>query len=293
MIALDRLLDGLHVDVEPIARRDPGSATVRCARSGSGVVGLACGTTLRFAADSMTIVPPRRLRAVPDGGGTPMTSGHRDAPAVITAYMRIRATYQGAVNLFDDLSEPLVQTLVANDPIRSCLDELVDEISATRPGRYAMTEVLLRRALVLFLRRCVPASRAGLSWAAAIEDTRLGRAVGAMREHPEHAFTLPELAEVAGMSRTVFAARFVDAVGQPPIEFLKRLRLSRAAELLTRTDLPIKTIASRIGYSSRSSFTRAFVASRGAAPKTFRSAASEPAPARVNGKPRLQARRSR
>jgi acetolactate synthase-1/2/3 large subunit len=69
------------------------------------------------------------------------------------------------------------------------------------------------------LRRCFERAGGSQAWAATLDDTRLGRAVAAMREHPEHAFTLTELAEIAGMSRTVFAARFAEALAQPPIEF--------------------------------------------------------------------------
>jgi transcriptional regulator GlxA family with amidase domain len=97
-----------------------------------------------------------------------------------------------------------------------------------------------------------------------------------MREHPERVFTLTELASIAGMSRTVFAARFARALARPPIDFLKGIRLSRAANLLTRTDLPVKAIAARVGYASRSSFTRAFTAQHGAAPKAFRAAVATP-----------------
>ena len=57
------------------------------------------------------------------------------------------------------------------------------------------------------------------------------------------------------------------------MEFLKTVRLDRAAYLLTSTDLPIKGIARRVGYISRSSFTRAFIAAHGLAPLAFRSAA--------------------
>jgi transcriptional regulator GlxA family with amidase domain len=88
-------------------------------------------------------------------------------------------------------------------------------------------------------------------------------------------FTVTELAEVAGMSRTVFAARFTSAMARPPIEFLKGLRFARAAHLLARTDLPVKAIASRVGYASRSSFTRAFVAHHGAPPTDFRATAAD------------------
>jgi transcriptional regulator GlxA family with amidase domain len=98
-----------------------------------------------------------------------------------------------------------------------------------------------------------------------------------MQAGPEQAFTLSTLAEVAGMSRSVFAERFVTALGESPMEFLKTLRLGRATHLLLRTDLPVKNIASRVGYSSRSSFTRAFLARYGAAPARFRTTAADPA----------------
>ena len=75
------------------------------------------------------------------------------------------------------------------------------------------------------------------------------------------------------MSRSVFAARFAGALGRAPIEFLTELRLARAARILAGTDLPVKTVARRVGYSSRSSFTRAFLARHGLAPMAFRSAA--------------------
>ena len=77
------------------------------------------------------------------------------------------------------------------------------------------------------------------------------------------------------MSRSVFAARFADTVGRPPIEFLKTLRLDRAAHLLARTDLPVKSIAARAGYSSRNSFTRAFLARYAVGPARFRASARE------------------
>ena len=80
------------------------------------------------------------------------------------------------------------------------------------------------------------------------------------------------------MSRSVFAARFTEAVGHPPIEFLKTLRLDRAAHLLARTDVPVKSVAARAGYSSRSSFTRAFLARYGLGPARFRAAMTREAP---------------
>ena len=77
------------------------------------------------------------------------------------------------------------------------------------------------------------------------------------------------------MSRSAFAAHFCEAFGQSPMEFLKSVRLARAAQLLIGTDLPVKSVAIRVGYASRSSFTRAFVTCHGMGPTAFR-AVSQP-----------------
>jgi AraC-like DNA-binding protein len=190
---------------------------------------------------------------------------------------RIRATYVGSVGVFDQLNEPMVETLCAGDPVGRCFGELMAEIAGQRPGRRAMVELLLREGLILFLRRAC--RRDGhVSWMGALEDVRLGRAVAAMRDRPEHPFTLQRLAEVAGMSRSVFAVRFAESLDSSPMEFLKVIRLARAADLLTRTDLPVKTVAARVGYSSRSSFTRAFLATHRIGPTAFRAEGREAPP---------------
>ncbi len=240
---------------------------------GSGVLEFGGGVSLRFSPHVVVIVPARLHRPdLPDGGRDPCST---DGP-VRMACGRVRATVQGSVGLFDHLREPLVEHLRAGDPLRRALQELLDEIGARRPGYRAMAEALLRRCLILLLRRVGDHDERRLAWLAPLEDSRLRRAVAAMQNRPEHSFTLPVLAEVAGMSRSVFAARFADTLGQPPIGFLKTLRLARAGRLLLGTDLPVKSVATRVGYASRSSFTRAFVAVHGVGPLAFRTAARSP-----------------
>ena len=146
-----------------------------------------------------------------------------------------------------------MEALAADDPIRGALEELHGEIVARKPGSRAMIESLVRRCLILLLRRYFEHAASRPSWLAPLEDARVSRVVAAMQARPEEAFTLAALAEVAGMSRSVFAARFANVLGESPMEFLKTLRLVRAAQLLARTDLPVKNIAAQVGYSSRSS----------------------------------------
>jgi AraC-like DNA-binding protein len=241
---------------------------------GSGVLDFGGGVSVRFSARVVVVVPSRpRGPDLHEGRGPEASAidGH-----VRVACGRVRASLQGSVGLFDHLREPLIEHLRAGDPLGRALQELLDEIAARRPGYRAMAEALLRRCLILLLRRVGDGDEERMSWLAPLEDSRLRRAVTAMQARPEHSFTLPVLAEVAGMSRSVFAARFVDVLGQSPIGFLKTLRLARASRLLLGTDLPVKSVATRVGYASRSSFTRAFVAVHGVGPMAFRAAARSP-----------------
>ena len=273
-MTLDRLLEGLDVAVELVAPAGTDRAAAKShERRGAAVLDLLGGTTLRCSPDRVLVIAaPRRLRVLPTGPG-----------------ISIRVSYQGVIDLFDQLDESLVVRLAPGDDLGECFQELADEMASPLAGCCAMVAALARRLLILLLRRCLEADGSLPAWLAALEDCRLARAVAAMRARPEHLFTLSELAEVAGMSRTVFAAHFTTTMARPPIEFLKGLRLARAADLLTRTDLPVKAIAARVGYASRSSFTRAFAARHGSAPADFRAAATGVAPRIAEAAPPWQA----
>jgi AraC-like DNA-binding protein len=95
------------------------------------------------------------------------------------------------------------------------------------------------------------------------------------------------------MSRASFAEHFAQVYEQTPMEFVQKVRLRIAARLLTTTDLPVKVIASSIGYASRSHFSRAFRAAYGADPKTFRVMGDpdeqEPVPVGGQGTPSVSA----
>ncbi len=85
----------------------------------------------------------------------------------------------------------------------------------------------------------------------ALQEPKLARAVIAVLEHPGVPYSVDSLASLAGMSRTSFAVRFVEVFGQGPMDFVQKVRLRIAARLLTATDLPVKVIASSVGYASR------------------------------------------
>ena len=104
---------------------------------------------------------------------------------------------------------------------------------------------------------------------AELHDPRLVAAVEAIVEDPAADHSVASLAEIANMSRTVFAERFATTFDRSPMAFVKSVRLRHAAHLLRTTDVPVKAIAGVIGYGSRSQFSRAFRTHYDLDPTTF------------------------
>jgi len=73
-----------------------------------------------------------------------------------------------------------------------------------------------------------------------------------------------------GMSRSAFAARFSQRVGQTPMQYLTFWRMQRARELLAATRLSIAAIAERVGYQSEAAFNKAFKKAVGTGPGAYR-----------------------
>ncbi len=101
-------------------------------------------------------------------------------------------------------------------------------------------------------------------------DQQVGRALDAIHADPTHAWTLREMAQRAGMSRTVFAQRFRDCVGMTAMAYVTRWRLQRARRRLLDTNEIIAAVAGDAGYSSEAAFCRAFQRLYGSPPGAYR-----------------------
>lgn len=143
--------------------------------------------------------------------------------------------------------------------MRWALERMQEELSVPRPGGALISQQLAMMMLVQALRlHLAEGGQRGASWLAALADPPLYGAIAAMHDQPGHAWTLEKLARRAGMSRTVFALRFKEVVGETATEYLTRWRMLLAAERLSAADEPVATIASSLGYRSESSFGKAF-----------------------------------
>jgi transcriptional regulator GlxA family with amidase domain len=111
-----------------------------------------------------------------------------------------------------------------------------------------------------------PSPEAGLR----VSDVRVARVLRAIQEQPARAFTVRELAKLAGASRATFKRLFRAATGQSPRRYLAERRLAAAAELLATSEVPLAEIARVTGYASEFSLSRAFKRRHGMAPAHYR-----------------------
>ena len=107
-------------------------------------------------------------------------------------------------------------------------------------------------------------------WLGALQDRKIGRAIARIHHDPARAWTVAELAETAAMSRSAFAARFAELVGETPMQYVGRWRMQLALAGLREQLLPIADVAAKLGYRSDAAFRRAFKRHLGFAPGAAR-----------------------
>lgn len=177
---------------------------------------------------------------------------------------------KGAPDPFKALRRPVVTQFDGPDGLRDQFVMLLAESVQPGLGSRVLIEALLKQCLVMLLRRLADDEEVALAWTAAAADARLARTMSEMLAHPEAPFSVERMADLAGMSRSAFAAHFERAFGQTPMAMLRSVRLRKAAELLATTTLPVAAVANAVGFSSRSNFSQAFQKHHGVDPSGFR-----------------------
>lgn len=107
-------------------------------------------------------------------------------------------------------------------------------------------------------------------WLAAVRDRHIGRALAAIHSHPHRRWTVASLARHLAMSRTIFAARFKELVGEPPQHYFTRLRINTAAVRLLSSRDKLSAIAADAGYRSVPAFLKSFKRHMGMTPGEYR-----------------------
>lgn len=140
-----------------------------------------------------------------------------------------------------------------------------------RPGSEALLERMSEMMFVDAVRRHVerlPEEATG--WLGGLRDRYVGKALGLMHAQPAREWNVDLLAKEVALSRSALYDRFVQFLGQPPMQYLANWRMQVAANLLRQEGTPIASVAIEAGYESEAAFTRAFKRHTGLPPATWR-----------------------
>ena len=156
--------------------------------------------------------------------------------------------------------------------LESSILHMVEEAASGRVGSDAMLAKLSEALFVDTLRRYVSGlSEQQTGWLAGTRDPIVGKSLALLHSRFAHPWTIADLADQVGISRSALVERFTRYLSEPPMAYLTRWRLQIAARSLEKTSRGIADIAADVGYESEAAFNRAFKREFGQPPGRYRS----------------------
>lgn len=274
---------GLHVVVRgPVHVHAPGLAEPLALDSGDiAVMARGCDHVL-------SVQPGLQGVVVQTIGGEPaIEEAASGASAVISgAYQLWNAPVHPFFSEMPGWSVLQAAALPRLGPIALTTGLIESEMRGAEPGKsvvvHGLLDVVFAYALREVTARCAQA-RAG--WSHAARDPQIRRAIALMHEDCAHPWTLDELAQRSGLSRTALAERFREAMSDTPLNHLRTIRMQRAMRLLVETGQRLEDVAAAVGYQDAFGFSKVFKRTLGVSPREFRQrdAADQEHPWRFKG----------
>jgi AraC-like DNA-binding protein len=161
------------------------------------------------------------------------------------------------------------------DWLQSTLRFIAAEASELRPGGETVITRLADILVIQAIRSWIEKEAgAQAGWIGALRDRQVGRAIALVHRDPARRWTVAALASEVAMSRSAFAARFAELVGETPMGYLARWRIHVATASLREEGATIGELAARLGYRSEAAFSRAFKRLTGVSPGAVRRGAA-------------------
>lgn len=143
--------------------------------------------------------------------------------------------------------------------LQSTLRFIANEAASLKPGGETVITRLSDVVVIQAIRTWLESGSASdTGWIAALRDPQIGRSLALMHRNPGIDWSVEQLAMRAGMSRSAFAARFTELVGQTPLKYLTEWRMRIARGKLIDTTEGLAAISQDLGYQSEAAFCRAF-----------------------------------
>ena len=192
----------------------------------------------------------------------------RELPGAELVCARLTFTGPEAELLLLSLPDLLVIPLDAPIGLGPVVERLFDEAFTPAFGHDAAVDLIAELLLVLLLRHCIAEGLTEGGLLAGLGDAKLARALVAMHDRPAEDLNIEQLAAIAGMSRSNFAAAFKQRVGTSPGDYLATLRLALAKQALLQ-GTSLKTVAPLVGYRSATALARVFQRQFGCGPRDW------------------------
>jgi AraC family transcriptional regulator, alkane utilization regulator len=245
----------------------------------------------------LVILPHGHAHTMTDHPGTPVTRLEE-----LTTQQRVKGDSifysggQGAVTtlvcgglqLEDQTTNPLFSILPPvlhlksqQEPSHPWLGAIVQVVkSEASANQLAAETVITRFSEILFIqavRTYMGTVGDGTrGWFNALQDPQIGQALALIQHQPGEPWTVESLASHVSLSRSAFAAKFKQLVGQSPMQYVTRVRLTKAAALLRTQPRTLVEVATSIGYDSEVAFSKAFRRYFGIAPGAYRQGRRSP-----------------
>ncbi|QDU56108.1 helix-turn-helix domain-containing protein [Aeoliella mucimassa] len=198
-------------------------------------------------------------------------NGHSHAyPALVM--VRFRAYAAGPDR---DLTEGVQRIPLPQPGISTVRELLLEELKQTSAYSDAMCLSALQLLLVYALQQTGGYEQlpGGQLQSNGSGDPRLSPLIAEIRSDPATDWSVAKMARRACMSRSSFAARFRNVMGQAPFDYVTSVRMEWASQLLQETTLSVQQIAHRVGYESESAFSTAYKRRMGKSPTASRQCA--------------------
>jgi AraC-like DNA-binding protein len=160
----------------------------------------------------------------------------------------------------------------ATPQLAGVLSLILAESATPGPGTSIVLARLADLLLIHALRYWISVAGPDACGLRAVADPSIGAALQLMHARPAEPWTVQRLASAVSMSRSAFSARFTRLVGEPPLQYLARWRMTKAATLLRSGEHSVAAVAGQVGYASSVAFTKAFSRLQGVGPGAFRRA---------------------
>jgi len=159
-----------------------------------------------------------------------------------------------------------VHTLALHKTMQALASEMAEQAPGSEVVAARLAEVLFIQILRAYI---ASGPERNKGWLRAIFEPQIGTALSAIHNSVNRPWTVESLAEAAGMSRSAFAARFKELLGQTPLEYVTEWRMQKAMQLLQHRDKKLIDVARSVGYESDAAFSKAFRRVVGANPRQF------------------------